>query len=171
MYLSHETKQLVKPADVKYELHDMICAIWGFEDFIGKEIKIIINPTLNSTGNVEYMGADDYKSLCFWLAATSFNGLPHSLFLEALVLNPKDLPFEVSTDYDIYVITSDVRLHRAINIGSAARYIEKSVERNTLLDIDDFVILAGKYLTDKFINLVIRATLKYKKSLKEEWNN
>jgi len=77
------------------------------------------------------------------------------MILEAKVVNPIQLPYELEPKQEIFIIHNEWDFTRFSDIESAIHHIEETFKRRKNVDIEDFVILIGVETSDHILKLVL----------------
>ena len=77
------------------------------------------------------------------------------MVLEAKVVNPIQLPYELGPKQEIFIIRDEWDFTRFSDMESAIYYIEDTFKRTKDVNIEDFIILIGVEIAEHILKLVL----------------
>ena len=134
-------------------------AVTNFDDlkyFLGMPITIL----MHDTGvNIEIVACERMWDISFFAMQSKAISKPVTdsafMLLEVMVVDPADLPYELYSDEEMFVIYDEWHFTRFPNVEPATRDIESTFNWYEHVEIGDFVVLVGKESPEYLLNMVL----------------
>jgi len=140
-------KKSDRPKDIKTEPENVAIGIDALITFMGQQVGVLL---YDSSTDVEVIACPRLYDLPFYAVENKM--FPQTvdeeslLILSVTVLDSEDLPYEISSNEEIFVIYDEWDFRRYDSVIAAVKNIENTIKTYPNADIEDFIIMTGREL-------------------------
>ena len=134
-------------------------AITNFDDlkyFLGTPIAILMHDT---SVNIEIVACERMWDISFFAMQSKAISKPDAnsafVLLEVMVVDPADLPYELYSDEEMFVIYDEWHFTRFPDVKSATEEIESTFNWYRKVEIDDFIVVVGRESPEYLLRMVL----------------
>jgi len=136
-----------KPEDIRTEPQDVAVGIDALITFMGQQVGVLL---YDSSTDVEVIACPRLYDLPYYAVENKM--FPKTVDEESLmilsvaVLDPENLPYEINSDEEVFVIYDEWDFNRYDSVVAVTKNIENIIKTYPNASIEDFIIMIGREL-------------------------